>query len=82
MRFRRWTLAVLLSSLSALPIAAETQSGSAIPHLERRGNATQLIVKGKPYLALAGDDTGQGNNVSLRGGRSYEILRVKLYRYR
>ena len=27
---------------------------------------------------LAGDDTGQGNNISLRG----EILRVTLYRYR
>lgn len=31
---------------------------------------------------LAGDDTGQGNNVSLRGVRGYEILRVTLYRYR
>ncbi|MBR2017535.1 MAG: hypothetical protein IKA00_09655, partial [Prevotella sp.] len=23
-----------------------------IPHLEKRGNVTQLIVEGKPYLAL------------------------------
>ena len=23
------------------------------PHLEKRGNVTQLIVKGEPYLALA-----------------------------
>ena len=27
---------------------------------------------------LAGDDTGQGNNIALRGG----ILRVTVYRYR
>jgi hypothetical protein len=32
--------------------------------------------------ALAGDDTGQGQNVSLRGGRGDSILRVTLYRYR
>jgi hypothetical protein len=26
-----------------------------IPHLEKRGNATQLIVKGQPYLVLGGE---------------------------
>jgi len=31
---------------------------------------------------LAGDDTGQGNNISLRGGRGPGILRVTVYRYR
>jgi beta-galactosidase GanA len=31
---------------------------------------------------LAGDDTGQGNNLSLRGNRGPGILRVTLYRYR
>jgi hypothetical protein len=35
-----------------------------------------------PGRTLAGDDTGQGNNVSLRGGRGPGILRVTLYRYR
>lgn len=55
MRFRKWISAALLSSLSAVPKAAESQPGSAIPHLERRGSATQLIVKGKPFLALAGE---------------------------
>jgi len=28
---------------------------AAIPHLEKRGQATQLIVDGKPFLALAGE---------------------------
>ena len=35
-----------------------------------------------PGRALAGDDTGQGNNISLRGGQGDTILRVTLYRYR
>jgi hypothetical protein len=35
-----------------------------------------------PGRTLAGDDTGQGQNVSLRGGRGDSILRVTLYRYR
>jgi hypothetical protein len=39
-------------------MAAQAQSGpadSAVPHLEKRGQATQLIVDGKPFLALAGE---------------------------
>jgi hypothetical protein len=31
---------------------------------------------------LAGDDTGQGNNITLRGGPGPGILRVSVYRYR
>jgi len=34
--------------------SARAQS-SAAPHLERRGEATQLIVGGKPYLVLGGE---------------------------
>ena len=42
---------------------AQTKSGTAIPHLEKRGAATQLIVDGNPYLALAGetDNTASSN---------------------
>ena len=44
----------------------EAQQGSAPtdcqpPHLEKRGNVTQLIVKNKPWLALAGE---LGNSTS------------------
>ena len=35
-----------------------------------------------PGRTLAGDDTGQGNNISLRRDGGPHILRVKLYRYR
>lgn len=38
--------------------------------------------KWTPGRVLAGDDTGQGNNISLTGGRAGSILRVTLYRYR
>ena len=31
----------------------EQRELTPIPHLEKRGDVTQLIVEGKPYLALA-----------------------------
>jgi beta-galactosidase GanA len=36
-------------------MAADAKPPSSIPHLEKRGNVTQLIVDGKPFLALAGE---------------------------
>jgi beta-galactosidase GanA len=52
-RFRIWILPVLLAAvLAGFP---QSQTDSAIPHLERRGDATQLILDGKPFLALAGE---------------------------
>ena len=32
-----------------------TAADSGIPHLRKQGTATQLIVDGKPFLALAGE---------------------------
>ena len=40
----------LLAMLFAVPAAAED-----IPHLERRGEATQLVVDGAPFLILGGE---------------------------
>ena len=43
---------------SAAPRAADTQTkpaDPAIPHLEKRGLATQLIVDGKPFLVLGAE---------------------------
>jgi len=48
MPLRNWIAAALIG----LPAAAQP---SVIPHLEKRGSATQLIVDGKPFLALAGE---------------------------
>ena len=35
--------------------ASQATSASDIPHLRKQGTATQLIVDGKPFLALAGE---------------------------
>ena len=48
------TLPILLLFLG-LEAAALSAQGSAAPHLEKRGVATQLIVDGKPFLMLSGE---------------------------
>jgi hypothetical protein len=44
----------LLSAFSIAAISLFAQK-TAIPHLEKNGNATQLIVQGKPFLILGGE---------------------------
>ncbi len=46
---------LLLCSLALVARAQTKPADPAVPHLERRGQATQLIVDGKPFLALAGE---------------------------
>jgi len=58
-------LQVLLCAALACPVAlvagqgqgkpVSTASASEIPHLRKQGTATQLVVDGKPFLALAGE---------------------------
>ena len=36
-------------------LAAAAAYAQALPHLEKRGQATQLMVDGKPFLMLAGE---------------------------
>jgi hypothetical protein len=48
---KRCLLALLLSIVFVQAPAQIT----SIPHLEKRGNATQLVVQGKPFLARAGE---------------------------
>jgi hypothetical protein len=36
-------------------LATATSYSQGIPHMEKRGEATQLIVEGKPFLALSGE---------------------------
>lgn len=47
-----YTIVLILIFFSIASVAADT---SSIPHLEKRGPATQLIVDGKPFLVLAGE---------------------------
>lgn len=44
-------LPLLLASMCSISSAQQ----SALPHLEKRGAATQLIVDGKPFLMLSGE---------------------------
>src|SRR5580692_5966221 len=48
---------VLVAALSAFigAVSAAAAAPSALPHLERRGAVTQLIVDGKPFLVLGGE---------------------------
>jgi hypothetical protein len=46
----------LLCALGAVSVTMLAQSrDNALPHLEKRGKTTQLMVDGKPYLALGGE---------------------------
>jgi beta-galactosidase GanA len=45
----------LIFSCALVIAAAQTNPAPAIPHLEKRGTATQLIVDFKPFLVLGGE---------------------------
>ena len=52
----RWTsLFAVIIFVSSLTLTCAAQSANGIPHLQKQGNATQLMVDGKPYLAMAGE---------------------------
>ncbi len=60
MKFRALFCCVLMCSptlvagqVESAPVS--TAGATAIPHLQKQGTATQLIVDGKPFLALAGE---------------------------
>ena len=60
MKFRALFCYVLMSSLTLVAgqvksAPVSTAGATAIPHLRKQGTATQLIVDGKPFLALAGE---------------------------
>lgn len=45
----------LLCSVALVAGAQSKPADPAVPHLEKRGQATQLIVDGRPFLVLAGE---------------------------
>ena len=52
-----WTLcglALIAAGCAPRPVSTGSPS-SEIPHLRKQGTATQLVVDGKPFLALAGE---------------------------
>lgn len=54
MRIRAILLPILLSFAGRLASQLIAQQ-SSVPHLEKRGQATQLIVDGRPFLILGGE---------------------------
>ena len=55
------TSCVRFALLPAALIAVQCFGQSSIPHLQKQGAATQLVVDGKPFLALTGE---LGNNTA------------------
>ena len=53
MKLRIWFGCAAICFLAAA--AGQAPDASDIPHLRKQGTATQLIVDGKPFLALAGE---------------------------
>jgi hypothetical protein len=54
---------LLPCAVALLGCLADAQSvSSSIPHLEKRGQATQLIVDGRPFLILAGELTNSASS--------------------
>lgn len=47
-----WKYVVMVCMCVGIHVAVSAQS---IPHLQRQGSATQLVVAGKPFLMLAGE---------------------------
>ncbi|MCR4860376.1 MAG: DUF5597 domain-containing protein [Bacteroidales bacterium] len=56
---------LLWSAAACSPAGEQSAPVSDPPHLEKRGEATQLIVKGKPFLALSGELAGSSATSAL-----------------
>lgn len=73
----RHMLALLLfTSLCLIPQASSAASSStpALPHFERRGEATQLIVDGKPFLVLGGEVKNSSTSDLTHFSRKWPLL--------
>ena len=55
LRFSLCLLALLSFTSHSASVRAWAQDTNGMPHLEKRGDMTQLIVDGKPFLMLAGE---------------------------
>ena len=50
MKLRTLLIAAILTSLASTAAFSQGKPSANIPHLEKQGTATQLIVDGKPFL--------------------------------
>src|SRR5271157_1908231 len=68
-----------MKTLLLCALLTATAYSQAIPHLEKRGAATQLIVDGQPFLALSGElaNTAPSNPAYMR--RIFPILAQQVH---
>jgi hypothetical protein len=59
--FSFWTLLAITLCLSVFSIHCSRQEDQPVPYLKEQGTAKQLIVDGKPFVALSGE---LGNNTA------------------
>lgn len=79
MKLRTLTACSVLGSLALTAAHAQAQSASGMPHLEKRGTLTQLIVDGKPFIILGGqvgNPTGFPDRMQRAGRPSTELQRL------
>ena len=55
MKLRDFSITTILASLTSTAAFPQAKPSSNIPHLEKQGTATQLIVDGKPFLVLGAE---------------------------
>lgn len=55
MKIQNASCCIFVCWLGWLAVPSRAQSDSGIPHLRKQGTATQLIVDGKPFVALGGE---------------------------
>lgn len=55
MKFYKCLILQCLILVISLQVSGQTKKNKEIPHLEKRGQTTQLIVDGKPFLILGGE---------------------------
>ncbi len=60
--------------LALLATSASSQTAPATPHLQKQGNATQLVVDGKPFLALAAELHNSSASTIGRAGAAGECF--------
>ncbi len=60
MKIRNALCCMFVCWLGWLAAPAMAQPDSGIPYLRKQGTATQLIVDGKPFVALTGEIENEG----------------------
>ena len=70
---------VVLCAIALLAAATQVHSAPPLPKLEQRGQATQLLVDGKPFIVLAGEtDNTASSNLEYMDAVWPKVVRMNL----